>query len=555
MHLVAPLSSGIVGAANGRATLVKRGGSTPVVYYLDFEASQPVTGTANGIVLDANGSVVVYVNESTTVTVFDVNGAQLRQFTAAAEAPAVEVISPSFTGTNYTSGASGTGQPTTLQAVLDGWATSAGAPDFKVSVGGSTLLLSAAFAAFAGLFFNVKTYGAIGDGAADDGASITAAIAAAAATPGPGGIVFFPPGSYRSTTAITVSGGVSLWGCGATSSQLKFDSAVLANGLIFSGGGGAQQCQGLVVTTVNTNYTGNLALWSSGQLTVADCVFGGNSTTKGKLFTATANGVTATTQCVIERCVFSSNADAQMVSQTGTGRLSLRNCGFTTYAGAYNQNVVSVLDGVLVDNCLFDANAATSGTMGYIGYTATGSWGGCVFVNNRFRSSAATVTALVRTSAVDQNDCYEAGNSFGDNAGGLVVPYGPLALGFNTATSTQLAHGHHSRDGKVFYIASDAATVSIPADIYGTVFITRTNNTVQTLNFVAGRPTDRLVLVVKNTAGVNTTETLAAHVLAVIGTALVVTALHQTTILFQWMPNAALTGAWVQVAATSDMVF
>lgn len=554
MHLIQSLASGIVGAANGRATLLKRGSSTPVTYYLDFEATQPVTGTASGIALDANGAAIIYVNEITTVTVLDVNGAQIRQFTAADEAPAVEVISQSFTGTSYSDGSSGTGKPTTLQVVLDAWLTSAGSPDFKVTASGVVTTIQAAIASITGLFFSVKAYGAIGDGAADDGAAITAAIAAAAATPGPGGIVFFPPGKYRSTTAITVSGGVSVWGCGATASQLSFDSAVLANGLIFPGGGGGQQCLGLLVTTINSNYTGNLVLWSGGQLTIADCLLGGSATTKGKLISATANGLDKGTHCVVERCQFSNNADVSLVTQTGTGRLSIRNSGFSTYAGAYNQNIVNTLDGVLVDNCLFDASAATSGTMGYIGYTATGSWGGCVFVNNRFRSSVATVTALVRTGGIDQNDCYEGGNSFGDNAAGLVTPYGS-SIGFNSLVSSALAHGHHSRIGRVFCIASDAATLSVPSDQYDSVFITRTSNVTQTLNFAKGIPGDKLMLMVQQTGGANNNELMAANVLMLSSTTVLVTTLHQVTMLFQWMPNVAKGGAWAQLAATGDVAF
>src|SRR6266576_5624046 len=41
--------------------------------------------------------------------------------------------------------------------------------------------------------FNVKTYGAVGDGATDDTAAILSAITAASAT---GGTVFFPPGVF-----------------------------------------------------------------------------------------------------------------------------------------------------------------------------------------------------------------------------------------------------------------------------------------------------------------------------------------------------------------------
>ena len=64
--------------------------------------------------------------------------------------------------------------------------------------------------------FNVKTFGAIGDGTADDTTAIQNAINAAAvssATYVPGTIVYFPPGSYLvSSDLFAPAGNVSLFG-------------------------------------------------------------------------------------------------------------------------------------------------------------------------------------------------------------------------------------------------------------------------------------------------------------------------------------------------------
>ena len=57
--------------------------------------------------------------------------------------------------------------------------------------------------------FNVKTYGAVGNGSTDDTTSINNAIAAA--TVSPGGIVFFPPGVYL-TQPLTLPPGTVLQG-------------------------------------------------------------------------------------------------------------------------------------------------------------------------------------------------------------------------------------------------------------------------------------------------------------------------------------------------------
>lgn len=62
--------------------------------------------------------------------------------------------------------------------------------------------------------FNVRRYGALGDGTADDTTEIQAAINAAAVA---GGTVFFPPGTYKITAPLTVTGNhVHLFGRGAT---------------------------------------------------------------------------------------------------------------------------------------------------------------------------------------------------------------------------------------------------------------------------------------------------------------------------------------------------
>ena len=68
--------------------------------------------------------------------------------------------------------------------------------------------------------FNVKSYGAVGDGVADDTAAVQAAIDAANSTAGAlagGGIVFFPLGSYLISASLRVYGGITLTGAGLNS--------------------------------------------------------------------------------------------------------------------------------------------------------------------------------------------------------------------------------------------------------------------------------------------------------------------------------------------------
>jgi hypothetical protein len=80
-------------------------------------------------------------------------------------------------------------------------------------------------AAVAGLV-NVKDYGAAGDGTADDTAEIAAAITAAPS----GGEVYFPPGTYKISSELTVGKPLRLYGAGL-SSVLKLSAKASFFGL------------------------------------------------------------------------------------------------------------------------------------------------------------------------------------------------------------------------------------------------------------------------------------------------------------------------------------
>jgi hypothetical protein len=76
------------------------------------------------------------------------------------------------------------------------------------------------------LVYNVKDYGATGDGVADDTAEIQAAIAAAIAAGG--GVVYLPVGTYKISSALTINGSrVTVQGTGPASKIVQ--SALAAN--------------------------------------------------------------------------------------------------------------------------------------------------------------------------------------------------------------------------------------------------------------------------------------------------------------------------------------
>lgn len=75
-------------------------------------------------------------------------------------------------------------------------------------------------------YFSVTSFGAVGDGSADDTAALQAAINAAQAV---GGTAFLPPGSYKTTSPLVITSRMSLLGSGYQS-----DSGDLYNNTLFS---------------------------------------------------------------------------------------------------------------------------------------------------------------------------------------------------------------------------------------------------------------------------------------------------------------------------------
>lgn len=69
-------------------------------------------------------------------------------------------------------------------------------------------------------WFNVKDYGAVGDGVTNDAAAFTAALAA---MPSKGGVLYMPKGQYRVNSTITLPDKhLTLWGDGTRASEVSF---------------------------------------------------------------------------------------------------------------------------------------------------------------------------------------------------------------------------------------------------------------------------------------------------------------------------------------------
>ena len=95
---------------------------------------------------------------------------------------------------------------------------------------GAGVALVAKFARKDSALYNVKGYGAVGDGTTDDTAAIQSALTAAGASTTPGNIgatVLLPPGTYK-VTGLTVPAEVVLTGTGLRGSRIKALGAVTA---------------------------------------------------------------------------------------------------------------------------------------------------------------------------------------------------------------------------------------------------------------------------------------------------------------------------------------
>jgi hypothetical protein len=107
-----------------------------------------------------------------------------------------------------------------------------------IETGGTTRAL---YDLLTDVFTNVKSFGAVGDGTTDDTAAIAAAIDA---LPLNGGIIFFPPGTFKVTDEIDVDKPLTVIGSGRGITQIRA-TALGANKSIFHSTFGRFVCNGI----------------------------------------------------------------------------------------------------------------------------------------------------------------------------------------------------------------------------------------------------------------------------------------------------------------------
>lgn len=474
MHVISALVAGIRGAENGSVRIYARGTATRATLYESFEGEGADSSGAD-VPLDENGGLEVYVNELVDVVVLDSDGVELRRFTDGYSASSIEVRSQSFTGTNYDDASSGAGSnyPLTLAQVLDRWKDKTGAIDWDVLLGSSTETLLGALGVVAGpLVYNVKSdeYGALGDGVTDDAVAISAAVSAATAA---GGIVFFPPGTYHVATSISVPARVSLLGCGSSASILS-RAAVAGEAIIFTGSGSyaKQWMVGLRVQVETGSDDASVLVASAARVAISHCYLGGSNDTGPAISLVS----TSTTEMTVTDCtlVTAGTALPAVLHADGAKSFLLHNCkliasnaAFASATGLVSAKTIKCVD------CVFDGSAVSAGAFSYFvsnSTTLNASFRGCKFLNG----TGATVTALELGSYAAASVFEESESVFGST----VVAYSYTVAAASLGAEVYL----RSRDRRVLRVATNAAGYTPPIDQYGTVIITRSNATAQTLS-------------------------------------------------------------------------
>jgi hypothetical protein len=196
--------------ASGRARFYQPGTLTPVTVYSDSAGTTAITPP---LILTAGGTGTAYTQQPTRMIVKDATDTNqlIDANVNTTRAESDYVTSAAFNG----------GTETRLQTILDAWSTAFG--------GSAGLLQYKAYSdavernmkdAVAEIQVSVKNYGAVGNGVADDTAAIQAAVARAVTIGG--AVVYFPPGTYLTSAAITIaSTGVDILGAGSQASLIK----------------------------------------------------------------------------------------------------------------------------------------------------------------------------------------------------------------------------------------------------------------------------------------------------------------------------------------------
>lgn len=427
--------------SSGSAYFYAPGSSTTeVTVYSDEDGLTPV---AQPVALDAGGRATVYVRQQCRLIVLDSSGdvAVDVDRCVAVQATNVEVQNAGFSGTNLTTLATGVaGGRTDLDTVLTRAYESFGDTDFLVNgsyiqdlIGDST-----------SVWLNVRSsaYNAQGDGTTDDTARLqaaftAAAVAAAAPTSGDPVTVYIPPGTYKISSAITITvSNIRVVGAGPGVTIIRQGTSA-ANWFTLSSSVTNVSFEGLGFTANATGLTGTCISASSSNngIRVDRCVFNGH------------NGpclAWAGTDMHVRSCKFTVAETSMTVfpSTAGGSGAIVSDCYFSYSVSPTNTLFYTAS---IISNCYFSGSAGLTLTVA-LGSVQTIT--GCLFTAssgtvNLFSTSASTVT--------------EHGNVA---ASGLTFRLVASAVAFTSLTST-------SFNSQAYYTTGSATSLTVANEQYG----------------------------------------------------------------------------------------
>lgn len=277
-----------------------------------------------------------------------------------------------------------------------------------------------------GSIFNVKAYGAIGNGITDDTAAVQAAINASAAVNG--GVCFFPPGVYV-VSGLTVTSGVTIQG---VNSQNFYSVDNVPN---------MNTCSMLKLKAASTSpilSPVNDAAW---QVNVFDMAFDGNGIALG------SSGTKAT-------CINLPDAGSPQ------GRFwNITRCYFTHCGGTGSDNSCAVYVGnmnmaCLMRDCyLLNSMASSTGTDGVVWYGSDG------IMDNVWIAKFAR-TGLGYSGGANDLDLYVNGGAVYWCSTGISVGGGGLVLN-NVSIDHNYNDGIYVNNGPITIIGCTFHTNSI----------------------------------------------------------------------------------------------
>lgn len=501
--VISPLVSGIAGAPSGTVEIFRTGTASLAAVYSDAEGVTTVTTHA----LDANGSIVRYVEERVDVVVKDINGATVRTFTAGSDARDARLENLGYTGPDAT-GAVVPGGRTTVDAALTSIFASLGATNGNVVVNGVTMTLSAALSGSAGLVFNVKNvYGAIGDGVTDDTAKIQAAINAADAAGG--GIIYFPHGTYLCNSAVSAANATGKFfylGEAASGTTIKQGTSGIT--LLSLGNSNENVLMNLAFAPSAAANTGTLiAVGSGARATFISCTF---SALDGTTLAMTA---ASTSRANLIGCTVAQAGASSRIASGAGARVRFDTCDIST-AGA---SLTSFSDSMTIVSlgCSWDLGSAIAagttvlfsggtGTYEIIGGavrtlftsgTVTACTGGTLHFSGAFASTAGAVVAMAGSSAT----LYESACNFAGS--GSFFP--PADCGLGTP-----ADGHSTTRGRSYTFDTSNGATYTPTSAYLVHEVTSNGAAITIANPVVSLPAGwPLIVVYKNTNGGAVTPT------------------------------------------------